>query len=94
MKTTITAQQRRRLDMGISNQVRQYERCRRQLRYIDKDIFETGMQVFNSETALALWLCEPARALGGKIPLLVMRTAKSRKTVANILGAIIHGGYL
>lgn len=52
------------------------------------------MDLFESEAALALWLCAPARALGGKIPLRVMRFAKGRKQVAHILRAVARGVFI
>lgn len=54
---------------------------------------KAGMNLLAEEPALASWLCEPAQALGGKVPLQVMRSAKGRKDVAVILRRIDYGVY-
>jgi len=58
---------------------------------VDEKIFSAGMDLFESAPILALWLCEPAPSLGGKVPLKVMRTAKGRAAVATALIRITHG---
>jgi uncharacterized protein (DUF2384 family) len=90
----ISARQRRRLVAALTAKIRHYERCLKLLPRVDAEVLEIGFELFSNELGLALWLCEPARALGGKIPLRVMRTARGRKEVVNILGAIAHGTYL
>jgi uncharacterized protein (DUF2384 family) len=52
------------------------------------------MDFLENEAALSQWLSEPARALGGKIPLDVMRSATGRRRVAGILTALARGAYL
>lgn len=94
MSRPITARQLRRLEATIDVKLREYQRMRLLLCNVDQEVFKAGIQLFQSEAGLALWLCAPALALGGKTPLRVMRTAKGRKTVASILGAISQGGYL
>ena len=90
----ISASQRRRLVAALTTKIRHYECCIKLLPRVDAEVFDTGLDLFSSEIGLARWLCEPARALGGKIPLRVMRTARGRNQVVNILGAIAHGTYL
>jgi uncharacterized protein (DUF2384 family) len=84
----------RRLREAIDRQVRTYNRLRRLLHLIDADVLQAGRMLFTTDSGLALWLCEPVQALGGKVPLRVMRTADGRRQVASILRAIAHGVYL
>jgi uncharacterized protein (DUF2384 family) len=79
---------------ALKNEIAHYERCCRLLDRVDVKVFAAGMELCESEDYLARWLCAPARALGGKIPLHVMRSKKGRELVARILGAIEHGSYL
>ena len=90
----ITARQLRRLETAIEAQIREYARCRSLLRHVDQDVLKLGIEVFRSEAAFALWLCAPARALNGKAPLRVLRSAKGRSRVTNILRAIDNAVYL
>ena len=91
---TISSRQRRRLEAGIKAQIKRYQRCLELIPRVNPEVFSSGMDLFEAEAPLSLWLCEPAWALGGKTPLHVMRTAKGQKCVANILGAIEHGVFL
>ena len=90
----ITVRQRRRLKAGISAEIRRYQRCLPLLEAVDQATFEAGMELFEREDALALWLCAPARSQGGKVPLRVLRTKKGQAQVTNALRAIAHGVYL
>lgn len=92
--TTITSHQRRRLAAGITARIRRYEHCLKLIPAVDSEVFKAGMELFGAEASLGLWLCQPARSLGGKIPLQVMRTAKGRATVAGVLRAIAEGIFL
>src|SRR5688572_2307516 len=83
--------ERRRLDAGLLAEIHRLERCRKHIARIDKQVFLAGISCFESATALVLWLTEPAMGLGGKVPLQVMRSAKGRKAVVNLLGRIDHG---
>lgn len=91
---SITLAQRRRMVTGLQKEIRHYRRCTRLLDRVDGDVFAAGMELFEDEAALALWLCAPAHSLGGKVPLDFMRSAKGRQQVASILRAIAHGVYL
>jgi uncharacterized protein (DUF2384 family) len=91
--SSITSHQLRRLDAALSSEIRRYERCRRQLRYVHREVFTAGVSCFNSASALALWLCEPAFGLSGKVPLQVMRTPRGRADVVNLLRRIEYGVY-
>jgi uncharacterized protein (DUF2384 family) len=64
------------------------------LNRVDAGVYAAGMELFEAEERLALWLCEPAKALGGKLPLVVMRTKRGRREVASILIGIAHGNFL
>lgn len=90
----LTVQQRQRLDAGIRKKIRHYQRCLILVRDVDSTVFQAGMELFHSESALAEWLSEPTRALGDKIPLAVMRTASGRARVSDLLRAISQGNYL
>lgn len=94
MHAKITARQRQCLKRAIDIRIREYARCQGLLRHVDREVFATGMNSLGSESALALWLCEPARALNDKAPLRVLGTAQGCKRVANILRAISSGVYL
>lgn len=94
MRPLLPSHQRRRLNAAIRAQIRQLERCRKRLRYVDPKIFEAGMQCCSSEAGFVHWLCEPTRALGGDIPLRVMSTLRGRRKVEQTLIAITHGVYL
>lgn len=89
----LTPHQRLRLDASLLAQIRRYDRCRKQLSRIDQEVFRAGTSCFGSPAVLALWLSEPALGLGGKAPLHVMRTAKGRADVANLLRRIEYGVY-
>ncbi len=69
------------------------EYFKKQLHLVDNKIFSSGMDLFENAPIMALWLCEPAPSLGGKVPLKVMRTAKGRAAVATVLARITHGCY-
>jgi len=72
-------------------QVEHYNRCIKLLERVDEPIYRTGRDIFSSDAGLADWLCTPARSLGGRVPLDVMRTAAGRVKVAEILTALAHG---
>lgn len=80
--------------VGISAEVRRYHRCIKLLPNLSSEVVNAGMELFSDEAALALWLCEPARALGGKIPMRVAQTRSGAAQVAQVLRAIGHGVYL
>lgn len=86
-----TYRQRRRLGAGIRGQIRRLQQWTGR---VNGAVFEAGMELFASEAALGQWLSEPARGLGDKIPLAVMRTAAGRAQVAEVLRAIAQGNFL
>lgn len=94
MNPKITSRQRGRLAKELIRQATHYQRCVELLDRVDPHVFASGLDFLESEAAFARWLSEPARALGGKIPLYVMRSASGRKQVAGILTALAHGVYL
>jgi len=83
----------RRLARAIDAQIRHARRCRTRLRYLDATTCATGLRVLGSTATLAQWLGAPARALGGKAPLMVMHTGRGRHAVAQILVALEQGVY-
>lgn len=85
---------RRRLTAALKSEIRHYERCLPKLANLDADVLSAGMEFFEDSESLALWLCSPARALGGKVPILAARTKAGRKQVASILRALEGGAYL
>lgn len=91
MHAKITTRQRQRLERAIDIRIREYARCQKLLRNVDKDAFAAGVDFFESESALALWLCAPAQALNNKVPLRVMRNKAGRAKVAHILHALDYG---
>ena len=94
MSFTEPKKHRRRMVTAIKKQIRHYEKCLPLLATLDTEIYATGQELFTDDVGLALWLCAPARALNGEIPLFVARTEAGRKQVLNILTALVHGGYL
>ena len=84
----------RKLQSALAGEIRRYERCRALLGRVDADVLSAGLDLFETESGLAQWLCMPAPSLGGKIPLHVMRSREGRKRVAQILAALAHGNYL
>jgi len=93
MKTTITSRQRRRLQAGIRAEIRRYQQCLKRIDSVNAEVFAAGMTFFTTEADLALWLCAPARLLGGEVPLKVVRTGKGRQRVVMALTQIAHGVY-
>lgn len=92
---TITKRQRQRLEAALRAKIRHYEKCMALMPSLDAEVFAAGMSlVGNNHMGLVNWLCTPARSLGYKVPLVAARTAKGRRTVINILGALDDGGYL
>jgi uncharacterized protein (DUF2384 family) len=89
-----TSPHHRRLTAALNSQIRHYERCRQLLPQVDEEVWAVGLELFVDEGALARWLCEPARSLGGQVPLLALRTARGRKLVAGILRGLAHGNIL
>lgn len=79
---------------AIDAKIRHYQRCRPLFRFLDHEVYDAGRDIFSDTAALTEWLCNPARALGYKVPLRVMRTARGRRQVLQCLLAIAHGGYL
>jgi uncharacterized protein (DUF2384 family) len=92
--TTITPKELQGLEEGIDAEIRHVRRCRKLLKCVDSAVLEAGRDLFDDSPGLALWLCSPARALGGKVPLDAMRTEEGRKSVAHILHAVAHGVFL
>ena len=91
---SIKAIQRRRLEDGIKAQIRHYQECLKFIPAVDSEMLSAGMELFDAEAALAVWLCSPARSLSGRIPIHEIRTVKGRKTVTNILKSLAHGVFL
>lgn len=84
----------RRMKKAIDVQIGDYLKYRKLVAHIDDEIYKAGRELFTTDLALALWLCEPARALEGKVPLQAMRTKAGRLQVLQILQAIGYGAYL
>ena len=85
---------RRRLQAGLDMEIQHYQQCRALLSGVTPDIYKNGRELFSSDRALAIWLCSPARALGGQLPVSVLDSEEGRTRVAHILGAIGHGVFL
>ncbi len=83
-----------RLARSIDAQIRRLTRYHRRLRHLDAVTYAAGLSALGSASALGQWLCAPARALHGKVPLMVMHTVRGRREVANLLAAIEQGVYL
>jgi uncharacterized protein (DUF2384 family) len=79
---------------AVIREIHRYERCARLLVRVDEEVLAVGMKLFECGGALVRWLCTPARALGEKVPLGIMRSFKGRRRVAQILTALGHGNYL
>lgn len=95
MKAKEISKQRRRVAAAMHRQIVRYRKCMSLLHRLDEDVLSAGHDLFEGDDdALALWLTQPARALGGTVPLRAMRSAKGRKNVASILRALAHGVHL
>ena len=94
MKSPLTLTQLHRLDKAIVAQMRTYAQCRRRLTDLDSATVALGIEIFGSEAAFVQWLCAPAFALAGRIPLKTMRSAKGREKVTEMLRAIQYGVFL
>ncbi|KAB2906891.1 MAG: DUF2384 domain-containing protein [Dechloromonas sp.] len=81
----------RRLAAGLERQVGHLRRSILLLDRVDPEIYRAGRSLFSSDLGLALWLSEPARSLGGRVPLSIMRTKKGRAKVKDVLVALAHG---
>lgn len=75
----------------LRRHIRHVNCCIRLLHYVDLRVYEAGRAIFASDAGLALWLCDPAPALKGMVPLVCMRSAKGRRSVGNLLTALAHG---
>ena len=93
-RKTLSAKQCRRMRAAINGEARRYRRCLALVPHIPPEVVDAGMELFGDEAAVALWLCEPARALSGKIPIRVAQPAAGAMKVKEILRAITHGVYL
>src|SRR5579864_9373858 len=67
----LSSKQGRRMRTAINGEARRYRRCLALVPHVPAEVVDAGMELFGDEAAVALWLCEPARALGGKIPIRV-----------------------
>jgi hypothetical protein len=94
MKTSLTSRQYRSLEKAVDTEIRKFTYYRSLLRNIDAATYHAGLSCFSSEAALVQWLCEPAQALGGKVPITVMGTARGCEKVAGVLHSIAYGIYL
>lgn len=83
-----------RLREAIDQRSRHYLRLRSLLNHLDLELCEAGWELFHDDAVFAEWLCTPALALGGKIPLHVAHTVDGRKQIRRIIGALEHGVYL
>lgn len=89
----ISQKQCRRLEAGLTRRINQLLYLRSQLHLVNEEVLAAGLEAFDSHPLLAIWLAEPARALGDKVPLRTMRTARGRRTVATALRRIAYGVY-
>jgi len=84
----------RLMKAAIDVHIRHHLRCRSLFEHISKEIYDAGGELFQDNFAFAVWLCAPAVALGGKVPVQVMLTADGRRQVLRLIHAIVHGVYL
>lgn len=82
------------MEATLRGQIGYYERCLSLVRSIHPDVLHAGMELFESEEHLVMWLCQPARALGQQVPLFHLRTKAERASVVHVLRAIDYGVYL
>jgi hypothetical protein len=78
---------------SLDQQIARYERCLKQIDLVDVDIIKAGKAVFDSEVSLTLWLCEPAEALGGRVPMDVISSQEGRRQVVDALVAMAQAVY-
>jgi hypothetical protein len=90
----ITVRQQRLMRAGIQAEVRHYQRCMALLPHLPAEVLIAGLEYCDNEAGVAVWLCQPALSLGGKIPLKVAQSPAGAHKVAQILLAIADGGYV
>ena len=92
--TKLTARQLRSMRAALRGEILKYQHCLTLLPNVPAEVVAAGLDLFVSEAAVALWLCESARALGEEIPMQVAQTPVGAKKVAQILRAIADGAVL
>ncbi len=90
----ITERSFRRMEACLRAEIRHYEQCLALIRSLPPEVLIAGRELFRDERALALWLCEPVHALGGRVPLFHLRSATQRAQVVNLLRALVNGTIL
>lgn len=93
-RNTASPAQQRKMRAGINREIRRYQKGRGLVQNLPADLVAAGVRLFKSEAALACWLCEPARGLGGRLPMVVAQTSRGADRVTELIQAISHGVYL
>ena len=88
----ITPAARQRLERAILLEIDRLSDAVWELRQVDTEVFDVGMDALGSEPALAMWLVQPSSALGGGSPLPVLARPEGRKEVLGLLEALAEAG--
>lgn len=86
-----TPSHQKKLKAALGKQVRHLNRCVQLVSNVDTEVYKLSRDIFSTDDAVALWLTEPAPSLRGAIPLVLMRSERGRKSVAEALKKIAHG---
>jgi len=94
MRTSLTSRQHALLEGAIDREIDRLERCRKLLPHVDAGILKAGRDCIGTDSDFVQWLCAPAMALNGHVPLQLLSTKAGRERVMNILAALRSGVYL
>lgn len=86
-----TPAHQKQLKSALNQHIRHLNRCLKLISKVDLEVYALGRDIFTDDSALALWLIEPAPSLRGAIPLKRLRSAKGRTDVVRALTQIVHG---
>ena len=88
----ITPAARQRLEDAILNEIERLGDAVWELRHVDREVLDVGMDALGNEAALAMWLVQPSAALDRGSPLSVLAGAEGRKEVLGLLLALAGAG--
>ena len=92
--TKLTTRQLQSMRAAIKVEIQKYHHCLTLLPNLPAEVVAAVLDLFASEAAVALWLCESIRDLGDEIPMQMAQTPAGAKKVAQTLRAIADGAVL
>ena len=94
MKSKKITRQRQKLRFVLTQEITRLQRTLRRLDRVDAEVFAAGMEYFEAEKYFAIWLSSPVRALGHKAPVELLRTARGKARVMEVLATLTFNGVL